>query len=249
MAKYTTALDDQGLLCPLAKSSTRRSIPTGNPNTKSPPAAAFSDSSRWQRAAKKSTARRQLPDGEGTVYTGGSTSRTLSHRLGHVLPHYANPHAVTIGIQLYRFTVPGPSSDNVFTLMNTNAGATGSLGVLPHIHQAHHENFFTFRGDYGSVPRNTAHTFQMLDPDTDMVGALSPGQLEDLFHALGKNYTSDANTPYVLQAVNDSSAAGPRASEISSLGRFDIYAQVDFQPGEPGESSFIANNYGPKYPN
>lgn len=117
----------------------------------------------------------------------------------YVIPHYANSHAVTIGSQLYRFTVTGPSSGHAFTLMSTNAPASGSLGVLPHIHRAHYENFFAFKGrfqlwaqkdkkeqqarlltqgDYGSVVRNTTHTFQILDPDTEMVGVIVPGGFE-----------------------------------------------------------------------
>jgi quercetin dioxygenase-like cupin family protein len=121
-----------------------------------------------------------------------------SHQ-SYVIPHYANSHAVTIDSQLYRFTVTGPSSGNVFTLMNTNAPSSGSLGVLPHIHHKHYENFFSFkgrfqlwaqkgdneqqarvltRGDYGSGTRNTTHTFQILDPDTEMVGVIVPGGFE-----------------------------------------------------------------------
>jgi mannose-6-phosphate isomerase-like protein (cupin superfamily) len=117
----------------------------------------------------------------------------------YIIPHYANSHAVTIGSQLYRFTVTGPSSDYAFTLMSTNAPSSGSLGVLPHIHHVHYENFFNVKGrfqlwaqygdeeqqtrlltqgDYGSVPRNTTHTFQILDPDTEMVGVISPGGFE-----------------------------------------------------------------------
>lgn len=123
----------------------------------------------------------------------------------YIIPHYANSHAVTIGSQLYRFTVTGPSSGNAFTLMSTNAPSSPSLGVLPHIHQKHYENFFSFKGrfqlwaqkdqrgqreqreqqarlltqgDYGSVSRNTTHTFQILDPDTEMVGVVVPGGFE-----------------------------------------------------------------------
>ena len=117
----------------------------------------------------------------------------------YILPHYENSHAVTIGSQLYRFSVTGPSSGYAFTLMNTNAPSSGSLGVLPHIHQTHYENFFNFKGrfqlwaqhgddeqegrlltqgDFGSVPRNTTHTFQILDPDTEMVGIIVPGGFE-----------------------------------------------------------------------
>jgi quercetin dioxygenase-like cupin family protein len=83
--------------------------------------------------------------------------------------------------------------------MSTNAPSSSALGVLPHIHQKHYENFFNFKGrfqlwaqkdsneqqarlltqgDYGSVPRNTTHTFQLLDPDSEMVGVIVPGGFE-----------------------------------------------------------------------
>jgi hypothetical protein len=66
----------------------------------------------------------------------------------YVIPHYANSHAVTIGDQLYRFTVTGPPSDNAFTLMSTNAPSSSSLGMLPHVHKKHYENFFNFKGRF-----------------------------------------------------------------------------------------------------
>lgn len=94
---------------------------------------------------------------------------------------------VSLGAQIYRFPVTGPSSDNAFTLISTASPGSGSLGVLPHVHLSHYENFFclkgrfqlwtadatTFKneearlftpGDYGAVPHNTTHTFQVLDP-------------------------------------------------------------------------------------
>lgn len=121
------------------------------------------------------------------------------HLRPYVIPHYANSHAVSVGSQVYRFMVTGPSSDYAFTLMSTSAPASMDLGVLPHIHQRHYENFYNLKGrfqlwadkgdsgqqarlltqgDYGSVPRNTTHTFQVLDPDTEMVGAIVPGGFE-----------------------------------------------------------------------
>ncbi|KAJ5667847.1 uncharacterized protein N7477_006417, partial [Penicillium maclennaniae] len=205
----------------------------------------------------------------------------------YIISHYANSHAVTIGSQLYRFTVTGSSSDNAFTLMSTNSPSSGDLGVLPRIHRRHYENFFAYKGrfqlwaqkgdseqqarlltqgDYGSVPRNTTHTFQTLDPDCEMVGVISPGGFEDLFYALGTNYTSGTDTPFVPQASNGSSS--PSGSVISSLQKYDVYAQLSFEPrrdlvngtapewhtganqlGSPGEPYFIANGYGPKYLN
>jgi quercetin dioxygenase-like cupin family protein len=113
--------------------------------------------------------------------------------------HYAHAQALTIGAQTYRFYVTGPSSGNAYTLLGTNAPTSASLGVLPHIHQQHYENFFNLKGryqlwaqkdngtqqsriigpgDYGSVARNTTHTFQILEPDTEMVGAIAPGGFE-----------------------------------------------------------------------
>ncbi|KAJ5385414.1 hypothetical protein N7517_003325 [Penicillium concentricum] len=206
----------------------------------------------------------------------------------YVIPHYANSHAVTVGDQLYRFTVTGPSSDNAFTLMSTNAPSSGALGVLPHMHQKHTENFFNLKGrfqlwaekgkeeqqarlltagDYGSVPRNTTHTFQILDPDTEMVGIIVPGGFEELFYAIGTNYTSATDTPFVPAVSNDSSTPDP--GMMSALQKFDVYTQLDFDPRRDlvngsapddskwhtgdnairvsGKPYFVASGYGPKY--
>ncbi|KAJ5592308.1 hypothetical protein N7537_009212 [Penicillium hordei] len=210
----------------------------------------------------------------------------------YVIPHYANSHAVSVGSQVYRFMVTGPSSDYAFTLMGTNAPVSAELGVLPHIHQRYYENFYNLKGrfqlwadkgnsgqqarllsqgDYGSVPRNTTHTFQVLDPDTEIIGTIVPGGFEDLFYALGTNFTSSTNTPYVPAAINASTSGGSDPSTISALQQFDVYAQLDFAPrrdlingtapsgtdwhtgsnslGAPATPYFIANGYGSKYLN
>ncbi|KAJ9363658.1 quercetin 2,3-dioxygenase anaerobically complexed with the substrate kaempferol [Paecilomyces variotii] len=209
----------------------------------------------------------------------------------YVIPHYASAHAVTVGSQTYRFYVTGPSSNYAFTLMGTNAPYTTALGVLPHIHYHHYENFFTYKGrvqlwaqkdnatqqsrvlypgDYGSVVRNTTHTFQILDPDTELVGAIVPGGFEELFYYLGSNLSTTTHTPYVPQADDGSSATGPNSSIISSLTKFDVHAQLDFEPRRDaingtapasnwhtgnntlttdGSPYFVANGWGPKYIN
>lgn len=94
---------------------------------------------------------------------------------------------VAVGAQVYRFPVTGPSSDYAFTLISTASPASGYVGVLPHVHHMHYENFFCLKGrlqlwtadadtfeneearlltagDYGAVPHNTTHTFQIQDP-------------------------------------------------------------------------------------
>lgn len=104
----------------------------------------------------------------------------------YAVRHYGIPGTSVYG-QVYRFPVTGPSSDNAFTLISTASPGSGALGVLPHTHQAHYENFFCLSGrlqlwtadaetyeneearlltpgDFGAVPINTTHTFQILDP-------------------------------------------------------------------------------------
>jgi quercetin dioxygenase-like cupin family protein len=171
--------------------------------------------------------------------------------------------------------------------MSTNAPFSGALGVLPHIHQKHSENFFSFKGrfqlwaqkgkeeqqarlltqgDYASVTRNTTHTFQILDPDTEMIGIVVPGGFEELFYAIGTNYSSATDTPFVPAMSNGST---PDPGMMPALEKFDVYAQLDFEPRRDlvngtapidskwhtddnallssGKPYFVANGYGPKY--
>jgi quercetin dioxygenase-like cupin family protein len=120
-----------------------------------------------------------------------------THVRPYAIQHYSAGGCV-IGQQVYRFPVTGASSDNAFTLISTNAPGSTDLGVLPHTHHVHYENFFSYKGrfqlwtkkdgaeetrilsagDYGAVPHNTTHTFQIQDPDTEMVGVIQPGGFE-----------------------------------------------------------------------
>ncbi|KAH8660757.1 RmlC-like cupin domain-containing protein [Tricladium varicosporioides] len=217
----------------------------------------------------------------------------------NTVPTYVRPYAIqhydaggcVVGQQVYRFPVTGPSSDNAFTLISTNAPGSTALGVLPHTHQIHYENFFNYRGrfqlwtekdgnensrllgpgDYGAVPHNTTHTFQILDPDTEMVGVIQPGGFESLFYALASsNYSSPTSSPYDPSIV--ASDSSPPASVISALQSFDVYAQLDYNPRRdlingtaptnttwhtgnntlaPDSATpyFVAKDYGPKYLN
>ncbi|EKG13902.1 Cupin RmlC-type [Macrophomina phaseolina MS6] len=212
----------------------------------------------------------------------------------YVLPKFAG-QAVAVGQQIYRFSVTGNSSDGAFTLMQTNAPDSTELGVLPHIHKAHYENFYCTKGriqlwaktnatgeqariltqgDYGAVPHNTIHSFQITDPDTQLTGVIQPGGFEELFIAIGDgSYNSSTGSAYVPAASNSSaSGAGSSSSLISALESFDVYAQLDFSPrqdfvnGSAGGNgawhnganalakdahtpNFVAKGYGPKYLN
>lgn len=121
----------------------------------------------------------------------------------YVLRHYAHAQAVSVGSQIYRFPVTGASSGGAFSLLLTDAPNSNALGVSPHIHERHYENFYNFKGryqlwtqskltadgpgqqsrilqpgDFGAVPINTTHTFQILDPDTELLGVIVPGGFE-----------------------------------------------------------------------
>jgi quercetin dioxygenase-like cupin family protein len=215
-------------------------------------------------------------------------------------PQYARPYAlrkgtgqaVQVGSQVYRFSVTGNSSDGAFTLMQTNAATGAGLGVLPHIHKTHYENFYCTKGrvqlwtetnatgeaarvltqgDYGAVPHNTIHTFQITDPDTQLTGVIQPGGFEELFIALASDdFDSPIGSEYVPSSISDTTASD--ASVISALEAYDVYAQLDFDPrrdlvnGSAGGAAnwhngsntlaadsvtpnFIAKNWGPKYLN
>jgi quercetin dioxygenase-like cupin family protein len=175
------------------------------------------------------------------------------HVRPYVIERYANAQAVAVGQQIYRFPVTGASSGGAFSILMTNSPASDALGVLPHIHQAHYENFFCSKGrfqlwtnkygdeearvmlpgDYGAVPRNTTHTFQVLDPDTELLGVIQPGGFEALFFAIAdSNYTSSTSSPYIPTSSTGSTdaGAGSSASMISALESFDVFAQLDFSP-------------------
>ena len=122
---------------------------------------------------------------------------TPSYVRSYVISHYS-AKGYAVGQQIYRFPVTGSWSGGAFTLIRTNAPGSAYLGVLPYIHETHYENFFNYKGrfqlwtekdgdeqvwlltagDYGAVPHNTTQTFQILDPDTEMVGVIQLGGFE-----------------------------------------------------------------------
>ncbi|KAL5382273.1 hypothetical protein DPSP01_006669 [Paraphaeosphaeria sporulosa] len=186
----------------------------------------------------------------------GTAKRDNSSLVVTKVPDYVRPYVVRaytldgvrIGSQVYRFPVTGPSSDNAFTLISTAAPASSELGVLPHIHQAHYENFYALRGrfalwaskdnttagriftpgDYGAVPPNTTHSFQILEPFTEMVGVIQPGGFEDLFYFLASaNYSSQTYAPF---PQGNFTSPGGDAETISKLQKFDVWAQLQFSP-------------------
>ncbi|KAL1310986.1 hypothetical protein AAFC00_001206 [Neodothiora populina] len=216
--------------------------------------------------------------------------RAPNHVRPYVIEHYAPAQAVSVGAQVYRFPVTGPASGGKFSLLSTSSPASDALGVLPHLHQTHFENFFALKGrfqlwtekegeessrlltvgDYGACPRNTTHTFQIMDPDTEMVGVISPGGFEELFFFLANsNYSSSTDSPFVPAASTNSAGGGSSADIITTLESLDVYAQLSYNPRRDivngsapssnwhtGSNSlannshtpyYIAKDFGPKY--
>ncbi|KAF2664921.1 RmlC-like cupin [Microthyrium microscopicum] len=174
-----------------------------------------------------------------------------------------------------------------------NAPESDQLGVLPHLHKTHYENFYCSKGrvqvwaqknetgeqarvltqgDYGGVPQNTIHTFQMTDPDTQLTGVISPGGFEKLFFTIGDpSFKTSTGTPFVPGPAPPGMDPGANPGLIGALQQLDVYAQFQYNPrrdfvnGSAGSGvwhngkntlalnektpNFIAKNYGPKYLN
>lgn len=166
-----------------------------------------------------------------------------------------------------------------------------AIGILTLIqtHAIHYENFYCLKGryalwtskdnvtsgrilspgDYGAVPHDTIHTFQLLDPFVELVGVIQPGGFEDLFYFLAQaNYTSSANSPFPQGNFSD---PGGDPTLITALQSYDVYPAFTFDPpmnfgangateedvawhsgsnelGKDAETPFfVAKGYGPKY--
>jgi quercetin dioxygenase-like cupin family protein len=201
--------------------------------------------------------------------------------------------AVIVGSQIYSFPITGNSSGGAFTLLQTNAPDSAALGVFPHRHEFHYENFYCVKGrlqvwadtestgtqarvltagDYGSIPHNAIHTFQVIDPDTQFTGVIQPGGFEELFLAISSGeFTSVVGSEFVPSA-SEQPGLVLNETVIKGLEHFDVYVEEDFVPrrdlinGSAGGSEpwhdgpntlganpvppyFVARNYGPKFLN
>ncbi|KAK3377447.1 RmlC-like cupin domain-containing protein [Podospora didyma] len=191
------------------------------------------------------------------------------------------------------FPVTGNSSGKAFCILHTNAAGkntAGGPGLFPHVHQKTYENFYAVKGrvqlwgqnldrflsntsvqqtrilgpgDFGGIPNNTIHTFNLLEPDTQLTGVLVPGGFEEFFF----NMNASPNPAETLP--------GSGGFDPSELSKWDVYPQFDFSPRQdvvngkagpgnwydgqntlpapsgntPMDPIWVAKNYGPKYLN
>ncbi|CZR62862.1 related to Quercetin 2,3-dioxygenase [Phialocephala subalpina] len=161
--------------------------------------------------------------------------------------------------QIYRFPATGPSSDYAFSLIQTNALGSTALGVLPHLHEVHYENFFNFRGRFqlwtDKYDDENLHT-----PILRCLVSFNRADV-DLFYALSSgDYTASTFTPYDPSA--NASSVGLSAGLIATLEGFDVYSQSTYSPRRdavngtaPANTTgclhpyFVAKDYGPNYLN
>ncbi|KAL0933733.1 quercetin 2,3-dioxygenase [Colletotrichum truncatum] len=159
--------------------------------------------------------------------------------------------AVSVGQQVYRLSVTGNSSAGAFSLLQTNAPDSKHLGVLPHVHKLHFENFYCtkgrfqvwtktndteqarilYQGDYAAVPQNTIHTFQILDPDSQGTGVIYPGGFERLFLSVSEQpYLSSAGSPYTPATAENSAGEQLNPDAIATWATYDVHAHLEFTP-------------------
>ncbi|KAG3143651.1 hypothetical protein PI126_g14523 [Phytophthora idaei] len=181
----------------------------------------------------------------------------------YVLPK-SHGEAVKIGDQIYRFSVTGPSSGGAPTTRISTALAESYNST------SEQQTRVLTQGDYGAVLHNTYHTFQVLDPDTQMTGVIQPGGFEVLFVALRDSYYN-SSTYANFEPSHTNSSAGTNADTISALEEYDVYAQLmwetrhDTVNGTAGSGNwhdgtneladdghtpfFVAKNFAQKYLN
>jgi quercetin dioxygenase-like cupin family protein len=175
-----------------------------------------------------------------------------------------------------RFPVTGNSSGGAFCIMNTHGpGEPGKVPRLfPHIHKKTYENFYARKGrvqlwgqdlegflknttvqqtrilgpgDFGAIPPNGIHTFQMLEPDTVLTGVLVPGGFEKFFFAM-------ASPTFDFRSLNNwdvypQQTFSPRTDAMNGIaGSGNWYNGSNTLPGK-ATPNFVAKNYGPKWMN
>ncbi|QMW28842.1 hypothetical protein G4B84_004131 [Aspergillus flavus NRRL3357] len=170
----------------------------------------------------------------------------------YVLPKYKGDAIKLTSSQTIRFSITANSSDGAFSLLQHNGKASGC-----------HEARVSTPGDYGNIPPGSIHTFQLVDPDSQLTHVFHPGGFEKLFKVFsqGDHDTHGISAPYV-PIPDDPSPFGPMTPR-----EYNLLVSRDFMNGTAGEGKqswhdgpntppddsmtpyFVAKDYGPKYLN
>ncbi|CEJ82451.1 hypothetical protein VHEMI02513 [[Torrubiella] hemipterigena] len=227
-----------------------------------------------------------------------TVSEAPDHLRAYVLPKFHGRGIYLSPTQIIRFSITTNSSDGAFSLIQHTGKVSDWLIARPHTHKLVHEHFYSSRGrselwaqkdqaspqeakvawagDYGNIPEGTIHTFQLIDPDSQLSHIFHPAGFERLFDAysLG-DFHSTVGAPYLPDPA-DAQPYGPvTPKEYKKLTGLDVWPveEKDFLPrrdfinGTAGDVTanwhngtnvlpaaqdqpyFVANNYGPKFLN
>lgn len=217
----------------------------------------------------------------------------------YVLPKFKGRAIKLTQSDIIRFAITKSSSDGAFSMVQHSGKSSAWTAARPHTHERTHEHFYCTRGrvelwaqknvtnsshearvaswgDYGNAPPGAIHTFQLIDPDSQLNHIFHPAGFEDLFidHSLGE-YDSLVGAPYVPISA-DPDPFGPLTPEVDAqLRALDLIAATAEEyiprrdmingtasdsnlpwhdgsntiPEDPTEPYFIANNYGPAFLN
>jgi quercetin dioxygenase-like cupin family protein len=200
-------------------------------------------------------------------------------------PSYVRPYilrnlygeALQLGDDVFRILASNASTGGAFTLLGTNGQI--NQAVPTHYHTHFYETFFCFKGrvrlwvgdearellpgDFGAVPHNQIHSYQFLEPDTQLTGFLQPGGFEALFKNISTPYTSKTGAPF----PPDQPLPFPIQAFMQVASSFDVHSvsvrlndnlvngstndnwhdSTNALPGTPLIPYYIASNWGPKY--
>ncbi|KAJ0385014.1 hypothetical protein COL922a_007223 [Colletotrichum nupharicola] len=215
----------------------------------------------------------------------------------YVLPRFKGRAVKLTGSDIIRFAITANSSGGAFSMVQHNGKTSGWTAARPHTHEKTHEHFYCIRGrvelwaqknitgadhearvasvgDYGNAPPGTIHTFQLIDPDSQLNHIFHPAGFEDLFAKLSLGeYESEVGSPYV-PIEKDPDPFGVLTPEVyEQLRSMDLIAASaeaftprrdlidgtagdaglpwhdgpNSLPSDPTEPYFVANNYGSAY--
>ncbi|KAF5650749.1 quercetin 2 3-dioxygenase [Fusarium sp. NRRL 52700] len=213
----------------------------------------------------------------------------------YLVRRYSLSNTVLTGDITFRLPINGNSTGGEFTFFLYTSGTGSTVAVAPHFHKFHYECFFNIKGrvqiwaqhdgevqearvltqgDFGSWATHTNHTFQFIDPDSEVLAVVAPGGFEKLLDVIGTNWTTTTNTPYRNTYITEGSSGtdGPPASAANQLSSLDVWPQPGFVPRRdllngttPGNAAWhdgpnylgnntdtsywVANGFGPKYLN
>ncbi|KAK4500911.1 hypothetical protein PRZ48_009103 [Zasmidium cellare] len=212
----------------------------------------------------------------------GHNNLTVTAEPTKVQP-YVIPYLNGFGVQTFgyvvRFPVTNVSTAGAISMPLINGPKETPVPV--HYHSRYHEVFFVSKGavnlycqnetrrlgplDIGSVPPGFNHSFELLEPDTEIVGAVTPGGFS-FYQQIGYPYAPSVLAPF---STDDANLAINGSKIEAATGLHYDYNPIDYnlnynmlngttnrhQPWHNGNNTlpgslspyYVARGWGPKY--